>query len=102
MSADDKVIQLPDSMQRQWRVFEALLRRELGAVGVDPDVADVALERIKPIYLRHAKPNPIPEDASPEEQLRAFNDWVTQFGTGMLLEIMIREIQLINLRGEGG
>lgn len=101
MSADN-VTQLPDPMQRQWRVFEALLRRELGAVGVDPDVADVALERIKPIYLRHAKPSEIPDGASPEEQLKAFNDWVTQFGTGMLLEILIREIQLINLRGEGG
>ena len=97
-----KVAQLPDSMQRQWRVFEALLRRELGAVGVDPDVADVALERIKPLYLQHAKPNPIPEDASPEEQLKAINDWATQFGGGLLLEILIREIQLINLRGEGG
>lgn len=101
MSAD-KVIQLPDSMQRQWRVFEALLRRELGAAGVDPDVSDVALERIKPLYLKHAKPNPIPEDASPEEQLKAINDWVTQFGGGLLLEILIREIQLINLRGDGG
>lgn len=100
MSAD-KVVQLPDSMQRQWRVFEAPLRRELGAAGVDPDVADVALERIKPLYLRHAKPNPIPDDASPEERLKAINDWVTQFGGGLLLEILIREIQLINLREEG-
>lgn len=99
---DNKVIELPDSMQRQWRVFEAMLRRELSAAGVDPDVADVALERIKPIYLRHAKPNEIPNGASPEEQMKAINDWVTQFGGGMLLEILIREIQLINLRGEGG
>lgn len=101
MSADN-VTQLPDSMQRQWRVFEALLRRELGAVGVDPAVSDVALERIKPLYLRHAKPSEIPDGASPEEQLKAFNDWVTQFGAGLLLEILIREIQLINLRGEEG
>ncbi len=101
MSADN-VVQLPDSMQRQWRVFEGPLRRGLDVAGVAPDVADVALERIKPLYLRHAKPNPIPEDASPEEQLKAINDWVTQFGGGLLLEILIREIQLINLRGEGG
>lgn len=99
---DNKVIELPDSMQRQWRVFEALLRRELGAVGVDHDVADAALGRIKPLYLRHAKPNEIPDGASPDEQLKAINDWVTQFGCGLLLEILIREIQLINLRGEGG
>lgn len=101
MSADN-VVQLPDSMQRQWWVFETLLRRELGAAGVDPDVADLALERVKPLYLRHAKPDPIPEGASPEEQLKAINDWVTQFGGFLLLEILIREIQLINLRGEGG
>lgn len=99
---DNKVIELPDSMQRQWRVFEAMLRRELGAAGVDPAVSDIALDRIKPLYLRHAKPNEIPEGASPDEQLKAINDWVTQFGTGLLLEILIREIQLINLRGEGG
>ncbi len=101
MSAD-KVIQLPDSMQRQWRVFEALLRRELGAAGVDHTIADLALERVKPLYLRHAKPNPIPEGASPEEQLKAINDWVTQFGGFLLLEILIREIELINLRGKRG
>lgn len=101
MSADN-VIRLPDSMQRQWLVFEGILRRELGAAGVDPDVADAALERIKPLYLRHAKPNDIPDGASPEERLKAINDWVTQFGGGLLLEILIREIQLINLRGTGG
>ncbi len=98
----NKVIELPDSMQRQWRVFEALLRREMGAAGVDPAVSDIALERIKPLYLRHAKPNDIPDGASPEEKLKAINDWVTQFGGSLLLEILIREIQLINLRGEGG
>lgn len=101
MSADN-VVQLPDSMQRQWRVFEALLRREFPAAGFDPDVVDIALERIKPLYLKHARPNPIPDDASPEDRLMAINDWVTQFGAGLLLEILIREIQLINLRGEVG
>jgi hypothetical protein len=89
-------------MQRQWRVYEATLRRELGAVGVEPDVADVALERIKPIYLRHAKPNEIPNVVSPDELLRLINDWVKQLGNGLLMEILVREIQLINLRGEVG
>lgn len=94
------VVEMPDSMQRQWRVIEARLRRELDAVGVVPAASVVALERIKPIYLRHAKPNEIPDGASPDEQVKAVNDWVTQLCCGMLLELLSREIQLIYLRGE--
>lgn len=101
MSANN-VIQLPDSMQRQWRVYEDVLRRELGAIGVDSAVSGVALERVKPLYLHHAKPKEIPEGASRDEQLKVVNEWVSQFGSGLLMEVLIREIQLIYMRGEGG
>jgi len=99
---ENNVIQLPDSMPRQWRVFEDLLRRELDTIGADPAVSELALARLKPLYLKHSKPREIPAGASRDEQLQAINEWVTQLAGFLLLEVLIREIQLIRLRGEGG
>lgn len=99
---ENNVIQLPDTMHRQWRVFEDLLRQELVANGADPAVSELALARIKPLYLKHSKPREIHAGASREEQFQAINEWVTQLGGFLLLEVLIREIQLISLRGEGG
>jgi hypothetical protein len=98
---ESNVVQLPDPMHRQWRVFEDMLRQELGAVGADSAVSELALARIKPIYLKHSKPREIPVGASREEQFQAINEWVTQLCGFLLLEVLIREIQLISLRGEG-
>lgn len=96
----DNVVHLPDTRPYQWRLFETMLRHELATISIDSAVSDIALENIKQIYQRHAKPNEMPDASSPEELLRTFNTWVTRLGCGLLIEILIREVELINLRGE--
>lgn len=100
MSAE--LFRMPDTMHRQWRVYEARLHEIMRANGTDAEVAKIALERIKPIYLRCATPLPLPDVSDTETVLKQVNSWVSQLGTGLMTEIIVREVELINLRGKGG
>ncbi len=95
------VVSLPDRMERQWRVYESNIQELMRENGIDADVGKVALARVKPIYLRCAKSHAIPHVSDPEAVLQEVNRWASQLGTGLLMEIILREVALINLRGEG-
>lgn len=97
-----EVIQLPDTMERQWRVYESAIQKLMRESGIDAEVGKVALGRVKPIYLRCATPLAIPHVSDPEAVLKQINSWASQLGTGLLVEIILREVALINLRKERG
>lgn len=100
MSAE--IVQLPDTMERQWRVYETALQKLMRKNGIDAEVAKTALSTVKQIYLRCATPHDIPKVSDPEAILLEVNRWVSRLGTDLLTEIIVREVALINLRGEGG
>ena len=57
MSAStSKVIAFPDSMERQWGVFERELRAEYLATNSDLAELDHVLQQIKPLYIEQATP----------------------------------------------
>jgi hypothetical protein len=97
-----EVVHLPDTMHRQWRVYEARLQELMQENGIDAEIAKIALARIKPIYLRCVTPLPLSDVSDAEAVLKQINSWVSQLGTGLLLEIILREAELIRLRREGG
>ncbi len=89
------VHRLPDPMARQWEVFERHVRAAFSA-GCTPGDLDQAMEALRPIYLRCAtshKFNPTPE--SIEQSLQQLSDWVRDFGTGLMLEIAVLEVEAI-------
>jgi len=97
-----EIVQMPDTMHRQWRVYEAGFQELMRANGIDAEVAKIALDRLKPIYLRYSAPHAIQESSDPEAVLKQVNIWASQLATGLMTEIILREIALINLRGKGG
>lgn len=67
------VHELPDSMQRQWRVFERILKARLATEG-GCTAAEINLE---------------------------LNTWVQTQISGLLLTIAARDVELFRLRGGG-
>lgn len=99
---DAEIIQLPTTMERQWRVYEIALQKLMRENGVDAETSKAVLDRVKPIYLRCATPHEIPQGSSPEIVLWEINQWVNRVSTDLLTEIVVRELALINLRGKAG
>lgn len=100
MNPNDKVHQLPDSMQRQWRVFEGHLRTWLATdAGCTAAEIDHACAQLKPFYLQFAQPKQFSGD--PEKVLLEFNSWVQEQLIGLMQIITVRDIELYRLRGGG-
>jgi len=94
----NKVHQLPDSMQRQWRVFEGKLREWLATdAGCTAAEIDHACAQLKPLYLQFAQPKTFSGD--PEEVLLGLNSWVQTQLIGLMQVISVRDIELYRLRG---
>lgn len=92
----------PDSMERAWREFAEALRAELGrADGITSPEVEHAVLAVKPAYLNATKPKPITFD--PNDREAAVNDlnaWFFQVTHLLLLELAIREVMLVRLRGD--
>ena len=93
------VHELPDSMQRAWRVFAEGISHALHqAHGVTEAEIEHALAALKPLYLRAAQPNPIAFDPTdPEAAVRGVNEWIYQVTHMLLLAIAVREVQLFRM-----
>ena len=59
-----EIAHLPDTMERQWRVYAANLRKIMGDSGVDSETVEIALTRVKPIFIRCSKPKKISEGSN--------------------------------------
>ena len=94
------VHQLPDSMQRQWRIFEGHLKTWL-ATGGGCTAAEInhACAQLKPIYLQFAQPKVFSGD--PNTLLVELNSWVQTQICGLLQTIAVRDVELFRLRGGG-
>ena len=96
----NNVVHLPDSMQRQWRIYEAELRNAMVSAEVSEDAITHACEQIKPVYLRYAQPAKFNVDhGDPEKAVHELNDWVFAQIFGLLQVLAVREVELFQLRG---
>jgi hypothetical protein len=95
------VIRLPDRMERQWHVFEGRLREKLSGEGCPADVADAALQNLRIVYLEYARNDRILIHSGDHRDggLTAINEWVGGLCMGLLGAVLMREIELILLRG---
>lgn len=101
MSADN-VVRLPDSVRRQWRTLEPEFYDGLRGMGCTDAEATIAVERLKAVYLKYAMSKRVtinPGDA--EGAIAEVEGWVKQLSTGLMFEVLMREVELIRLRGEG-
>jgi hypothetical protein len=99
MQNANNVVSLPESMERQWQLFANELRRQFVRKGADPEMIEAILARVRPVYMSHVKPTQIPDGADLETVIKLLNQWVFEFGSGLLMEIVVREIELFRLRG---
>ena len=95
------VIQLPDTFELQWRVYEGQIRAHFGQLGAaTPNEIDYVVAQLKPIYLEAARMG-FSSSTSVETLVQELNAWVNKQVFSMMQEIAIRDIELYRLRGEG-
>lgn len=90
-----EVTKLPDTMHRQWRVYEGRLRAGLLDAGASAEETDFALGRLKPVYLEAASPAMFTVgERSMDQVVAELNVWVkTQIGA-LLQHIAARDVLL--------
>lgn len=96
-----EVFLFPDRMERQWRLFEADMRCALDAFGCDRGTVDATARNLKPVFMKYARGERftvVPDN--PEAAVEAINAWVRRLATGLLVEVALREAELVLLRGE--
>lgn len=99
-----EVFKFPDRMERQWKVFEAGMRSGLADLGCDSDMVDITARNLKPVFMRFARDSEKGFTVMPggqEATLAAIDAWIKRLVTGLLVEIALREAELVALRGEG-
>jgi hypothetical protein len=92
------ITQLPDSFERQWRVYEGQLQTHFAAAGASLDEIDHAAAKLKPIYLDAARMN-FTSGATGDALVQELNAWVNQQVFGMMTHIALRDVELYRLRG---
>lgn len=99
----DNVVTLPDSMQRQWRVYELGLGDHLRKYGCAADEVAHVLESLKPVFLQYATQNltTTVNPADPGAVVRELNAWVHGIVSGLLEEVAAREVRLYRLGSTG-
>lgn len=86
------VHQLPDSMERQWRVFADAVRQGLLRRDCTPHEVDTALVTLKPVYIMAATPKTF--SGTGDQLVEAINIWVHDQVATLLIALAVREIEL--------
>lgn len=92
------ITRLPDSFERQWRVYEGELREHFAAADATPDEIDHVAACLKPIYMQSARMSFSRNSSDGEQVVRDLNAWVQSQVFRLMLEVAIRDIELYRLR----
>lgn len=95
------IIALPDSMQRQWRVYERALGHHMRRNGADTNEISHVLQALKPVFLQYATQNLSAsiDSMNPDAAVTQLNAWVQGIVGGLLEEVAAREVRLFRLEG---
>ncbi len=99
MPDTDNIFEFPGGLTLQWAPYERMLR-EAFADKAPPAALDEMMNRIKPIFFKHAKAaseHPDAQHDSGTPRLSRLNAWVAELTFGLLTEIVAREGRLIEL-----
>lgn len=87
----------PEAFADQWRPYERVLRERYAAMGAPSMELTRMLDRLRPIYLRHAfiaDQHHSTDEGDPFDRVQS---WILQMSVGLLFEIAEREGKLIRL-----
>lgn len=96
------VVEFPDPGVRAWSVLERGMSRILiEEEGYPATEVAQALAVLRPIYLQYAHTERCDslEGMTGEEAVQAINAWATRIFTGLMGEVLRREMELSRLRG---
>jgi hypothetical protein len=97
----DKITHLPDSKHRQWRDLEPEYYAGLLATGYTEAETAACVARLKEVFLKYDMAKRVtlnPDDIAGSEA--EIEGWLKPLVTGLMYEILMREIELYRLRGE--
>lgn len=96
----DNVIQLPEPASRQWRTVEPEFYDLLRGMGCTDAESAIAVERLKAVYLKYSMSRRVTIDPGDVGVIAEMEDWVRRLVTGLMFEVLVREVELLRLRGE--
>ena len=94
-----KVIEFPDSSEREWRVYAKLITEWLERQGAATHEIDYVLEQMKPLYGEASVPLRVTLPADSEILVQELNSWFTNITVTLMKAIAGRDIELFRLRG---
>lgn len=99
----DNVVRLPDSKHRHWLTLEPEYHAGLLATGYTEAETLTCVARLKDVFMKYEPAKRVtlnPNDIAQSEA--EIERWLKPLVAGLLHEVLMREIQLYRLRGEGG
>lgn len=99
MSASN-VVQLPDSMHREWRACAQALHDGLVGMGCTDAEAVACVPRLRDIFMKYGAPKTVGINVHDVDASQAaIEGWINPMVTGLMCELLIREVKLYRLRG---
>jgi hypothetical protein len=93
-----RIFTLPDTMNRQWRVFADDLRAQARAGGATHAETEHAVSVVQPLFLRYGTPKaPDVAGLSGDDAVASVNAWARDLVGGIMTELIAREIELHRL-----
>ena len=96
----DNVVQLPDSKHRQWRALESEYYAGLLGTGYSEAETAASVAKLKEVFIKYDMAKRVtlnPGDIAGSEA--EIEDWLKPLVIGLMNEILMREVELFNLRG---
>jgi hypothetical protein len=90
-------VDTPEAFADQWRPYERMLRERYCGNGVPPKEVATMLDRLRPIFLRHAFLADQHHSTDAGDAFERVQNWVAQVTFGLLCEVAAREAKLIEL-----
>lgn len=96
-----EVFIFPDRMEQQWRVFKTDMIGALTDLGCNRDTVDATARSLKPVFMKHARSDSCPVvPGNQEAAAYSVSAWVGRIVFGLIMEVALREAELISIHGE--
>lgn len=98
---EDNILRFPGSDARSWEEFSREMRHHFVRLGADSAFADTVLEGVKGAYMNMLSQVRIEIPADADTAVLILRGRFTEIARSLLLEVVIREIELAELRRKG-
>ncbi len=95
------VINLPEKPVMEWLRLEKRLRDQMVTAGMDREIIDHVLTVGRPVWLDSVHTDIKFERTDDfEEAMKKINDWFGDYSFRLFYEVIVREVELYELRGK--